>query len=248
MAKKYNKPSLTHFLIFVCIAVFLIEYYYRAVYGEDFLNNIFYEYGFSLQNILSQKVWVFVTSIFIHGGPEHLILNIIALYFFGRVVELELGRKKFLFAFFISAFVGDLLILVSNLIGFSSAIVPTVGASAAIFGLMGVAMLAKPFEFIFYPYLIPVPLILVALLYTLYNIGTFLVVLTGDTTSNISYVSHIGGLITGMLLGFTEEGSGKGFIALLFLLALLLLTPFVMTILGYLEIFNYVNIISRIFK
>jgi membrane associated rhomboid family serine protease len=202
----------------------------------------------SLQNVLSGKIWVFITSTFLHASPEHLILNIIALYFFGKVVEQELGRKKFLMAFFVSGFIADLFVITSSMIGLSSATVTTIGASAAIFGLMGIAMIAKPLELIFYPYLIPIPLALVALIYTLYNIATFLLVLTGQTTSDISYISHIGGLIVGLMLGFREERSKRGFVIILFILALLLLTPFVFIIISFLENFNYINILSGLFK
>jgi len=247
MVKKYQKPKLTYFFILICLIVFVAEIFLKYYYGEEFLDFIFYEHGFSFLNILKGRFWVFLTSVFLHATPEHLVLNLIALYFFGKVIEQELGRKKFLIAFFATAIIADLFVLVSSLIGFSIT-VPTVGASAAIFGLMGIAMVTKPLEFIFYPYLVPIPLVLVAIIYTLYNVASFLMVLTGQVSSEISYVSHIGGLISGLLFGFREEGSKKGFIIILFILFLLLVTPFIFVIIGFLENFNYINIIARLFK
>jgi membrane associated rhomboid family serine protease len=246
--KKYEKPRLTYFFIAFFVMIFLVQLFYSFSYGEDFINDIFYTYGFSLQNILDGRFETLITSIFFHGGVSHLFLNMIALFFFGKVVELELGRKKFLLIFFTSAVVGNLAILTASLFGLYSIVVPTIGASAAIFGLMGAAMLVKPLEFVFYPYLIPVPLIMVALVYTLYNIAAFLLVLTTGASSNVSYISHIGGLSAGMIFGFKQEGSRKGLIILLFLLLLLVLTPFMVMLLDYLEIFNYVNILSGVFK
>jgi len=247
MANKYKRPNLTYFFIIACVIVFALEILLKYFYGDDFLNSLFYNFGFSLQNLLDGRIWVSLTSIFLHAGPEHLILNIIALYFFGKVVEQELGRKKFLISFFASAFIADLFVVASTIIGLSSPTVPTIGASAAIFGLMGIAMITKPLEFIFYPYLIPIPLVMVALIYTLYNVATFLLVLAGQTASDISYVSHIGGLIAGLMLGFKEERSKKGFIIIIFILALLLTTPFIIMIINILENFNYINIISKFF-
>jgi membrane associated rhomboid family serine protease len=247
MTNKYERPNLTYFFIIACIVVFVLEIFLRYFYGDDFLNNLFYSFGFSLQNVLDGRIWVSLTSIFLHASPEHLILNIIALYFFGKVVEQELGRKKFLISFFSSAFIADLFVVASTVLGFSSLTVPTIGASAAIFGLMGIAMITKPLELIFYPYLIPIPLVMVALIYTLYNVATFLLVLAGQTTSDISYISHIGGLIAGLALGFREERSKRGFIIILFILALLLTTPFIIMIINFLENFNYINIISKFF-
>ena len=246
--KKHEKPHLTYFFIAVFVIIFFLQLFYSLWYGEDFVNNIFYNYGFSLQNILDGRFETLITSIFFHGGISHLFLNMIALFFFGRVVEIGLGRKKFLLIFFTSAIVGNMAILTASVFGFYSLVIPTIGASAAIFGLMGAAMLVKPLEFVFYPYLIPVPLIMVALVYTLYNIAAFLLVLTTDASSNVSYISHIGGLAAGMIFGFKEEGSRKGLIILLFLLALLILTPFMFVLFEYLEIFNYVNFLSGIFK
>lgn len=248
MAKYEKRPTLTYTFITICIIVFLLELYYQYFYGQESLNNIFYTYGFSYQGILDKRFEVLITSIFLHGSPDHLILNVIALFFFGKVVELELGKKKFLLIFFLSSIVGDLAVLFLTVIGLMSPLISTIGVSATVFGLMGTAMLIKPFDLIFYPYLIPIPLILVALIYTLYNIAAFLLVLTTTTESNISYISHIGGLICGMLFGFREEGSRKGFIVLLFLLLLLVTTPFLFTIFKFLENFNYINILSNIFK
>ena len=254
MTKLYKKPSLTHFIIVVCILVFVFEIIYGLQHGsfgdENFKNSLadlFNNYGFSFQNLIDKKIWVFITSIFLHADPEHLMLNILALFFFGRVVELELGRKKFMLIFFASAIAGNIAFLIPSFLGISSS-GPVIGASAAIFGLMGTAMLVKPLELVLYPYLIPIPLILVAVLYTLYNIASFLLVSVNLEESNIAYISHIAGLATGMLLGFREEGSKKGFIILLFLLLLLVVTPFIWMIFKYLEIFNYITVLSKFFR
>lgn len=254
MADRYKKPTLTYALIAICTIVFFFEIYYALQYGsigsDNFnsgLSYLFENFGFSFQNLLAQKFWVFITSIFLHADPEHLILNMIALFFFGKVVEMELGRKKFLLVFFLSAIVGNIAFLAFSFVtGSVGAVV--IGASAAIFGLLGIAMLVKPFEFIFYPYLIPVPLILVAMLYILYNLASFFLVAASLEESSIAYIAHIGGLATGMIFGFREEGSKRGFIILILLLVLLMLTPFFITLLNYLEIFNYVNVLSNYFK
>lgn len=254
MTDLYKKPKLTYFLIIACMIVFLFEIFYGLQNGsfgdENFKNaleNLFNDYGFSLQNLLSGRYWTLITSVFLHADPEHLIMNMLALFFFGRAVEMGLGRKKFLLIFITSAIVGNIAFLI-----YSFFIGPlgnsVIGASAAIFGLMGTAMLVKPLEFVFYPYLIPVPLILVAVLYILSNIGSFLLVASSLEESNISYIAHIGGLASGMLFGFREEKSKKGFAILLFLLIILILTPFIWIILNYLEGFNYIAALSKFFR
>lgn len=242
---KNKKPNLTYSIVIICLAIFTAEIFLDFFDG---VSDFFKEYGFSWENLQKGNYWVFVTSLFIHGSTEHLVLNMIALIIFGRIIELELGWKKFLLVFFVSAFVGELGILASSFLGLSSPSIPTIGASAAVFGLMGTAMLIKPFEFIMYPYLIPIPLIIVAVFYTLYNIAALIVVITTDMSSSVSYISHIAGLASGMFFGFREERSKKGLIAILILLALLILVPFLWILFAELESFSYVNIITELFK
>jgi uncharacterized protein len=249
MSELYARPKLTYSVIAICIGVFIFELAYGFA-GEDFsasLSYIFANFGFSLQALLGQKVWTFLTATFLHADFEHLFLNMLALFFFGRVVEMNMGRKKFILIFLSSAAVGDMAYLASSIF-FGTVDVPLIGASAGIFGLMGAAMLVNPLEFVFYPYLIPVPLILVAIMYTFYNIVSFVLVAASLEESNIAYVSHIGGLATGMLFGFREEKSKKGFVILIFLLGLLLLTPFLWTLYAYLENFNYISVFSWLFR
>ncbi len=243
-----GKAKLTYGLIGLCFLVYILEVYVNMSYGTRVLENVLNDLGFSLSNLSQGRVWVFITSIFLHASPEHLILNMIALFFFGKVVEIELGKKKFLMIFFLSSILGDLGITLMTLLGYGSMTVATVGMSGAIFGLLGTAMLVKPFEFVFYPYLIPIPLVLVALIYTVFNVAAFILVLSGGLTSNISYISHIGGLAGGMFFGFKEEGRKKGFMVLLLILLILVAIPLFYFIFEYLEAANYANAILQIFK
>lgn len=239
-------PKLTYLLISTCAGVFVAEILYKLVYGEKLLAAMITPFGFSLANLLSGGWWTFITSIFFHAGAEHLIFNMIALFFFGKVVEEHLGWKKMLLIFFVAAIVGNIAILFGTVMGWTSPIIPTIGASAAIFGLMGVAMLVKPLEFIFYPYLIPIPLIFVAILYTLYNIVAFVTLLITGAESHISYISHIGGLAVGMFFGFKEESRKKGLLVLVLIIAILIAIPFLWFLLSYLELANYITFISQI--
>ena len=243
-----KKAKLTYILIFLCIAVFIGELLYGQIYGPDQLNLFLDEYGFSLSNLLEGNFYGFISSMFLHAGADHLILNMLALFFFGRVVENELGWKKFLLIFIASGIVGSIAIVLASVLGIMSASVPVIGASAAIFGIMGTAMLVKPFSFVFYPYLIPVPLVVVAVLYVIYNIADFVLVLTLAKESNISYVSHLGGLLAGIVFGFKQEGRKKGFLVLLLIIALMIIIPMFWYIFSYLELTNYLNVMTQFFS
>jgi membrane associated rhomboid family serine protease len=81
--------------------------------------------------------WRLITAAFLHYGPIHLGLNMLALWWFGEVVERSLGRGRFL-----------LLYLVSGLSGSAGALLAdptavTVGASGAVFGMLGALLILE---------------------------------------------------------------------------------------------------------
>ncbi len=231
----------TNLLISVCVAVFLVEILTQYFYGFSFID----DFGFSLKNLMDMKLWTFFTSIFIHAGPEHLLFNMIALYFFGRVVEEQLGWRKYIAIFFGTAFAGELVILLLSFLGMYSPVVPTVGASAGIFGLLAVSMFLRPLEFVIYPYIVPVPIILIAIIYILYNIVGFLAVAVTGEPSEISYAAHIGGLTAGLLIGLKIEGKRRGILLMLAFIFVLMAILIFWKYISILEATNYVSIFSR---
>jgi len=204
----------TLLLIILCILTFI---YTMLVGGERFIET----YGFSGPNLISRP-WTLITSIFIHGNFEHLLSNILILFFFGIAVENELGAKKMLLIFLGGAIAGAFVSLFFYPWGTVS-----VGASAGIFALIGVGMLVKPLDLSFYPLLIPIPLALLGMLYTVYNAYYFFIA----PQSNVSYIAHFGGLFIGLAFGFRKVGIKKGLlimsVALIVLLALPIIWSFI---------------------
>ncbi|MEM5804434.1 MAG: rhomboid family intramembrane serine protease [Candidatus Aenigmatarchaeota archaeon] len=248
--RRERKPGgrkLTYSLMLLCLAAYVFELLYSMTYGSAAMSQLFHDYGFSLSSFLDGKFWTPVTSIFLHASPDHLVLNLIALFFFGSVIEENMGKAKFLLIFFTSAFVGTAAVAACTLLGIMPAGVPTIGASAAIFGLMGTAMLVKPFEMVFYPYIIPVPLIMVALIYTLYNVGAFIAMVATGVETEVAYAAHIGGLLSGAFFGFREEGAKRSVMVLLLILIMLLLIPLFYSFLDYLRIFDYMDALAQVF-
>jgi rhomboid protease GluP len=78
------------------------------------------------------EFWRLITAAFFHLDIIHLGCNMYALYVLGEQIETILGKKKFIFVYFISAIIGNLLSGAINGQQISS-----IGASGAIFGLMG---------------------------------------------------------------------------------------------------------------
>ncbi len=172
----------TYLLIFVCILVSLFCQAYPAFAS----NYLVYSGTFFLQG----RLWIPITSLFIHSGLAHLIGNMIFLYVFGRVVEEETSGKMIVAAFFAGG-IGSLLVS-SFYYGFD---VSMVGASGAIFTLAATVMFIKPLKssilFLF------MPLGLVAVLYFIFNVLAVAYAFAG----NVGYVAHVAGFLIGIPFG-----------------------------------------------
>lgn len=84
--------------------------------------------------LVSKKLmlWQLFTYMFLHGGPYHLLFNMLALWMFGGDVEREWGSKRFLFYYFYTGMGAALMTLMVS----PSSYVPTIGSSGAIYGLL----------------------------------------------------------------------------------------------------------------
>ncbi|RDI75086.1 putative membrane protein rhomboid-like [Gaiella occulta] len=132
--------------------------------------------------------WRLVTAMFLHAGILHLAFNMLALYWLGSIVERALGTPRYLLLYFVSGIAGSAGALV-----FSSPLALTVGASGAIFGVMGALLILE--------YRATGSLAGQAMMLIVLNLAiTFAV-------PGISKGGHLGGLLGGILatLAF-EEG------------------------------------------
>jgi len=126
----------TQVLIALNVGVYLIQLGMGAGVNAD--TGWIFEKGVLWLPFLQQgDWWRLITAAFLHHGPLHLGLNMLALYWFGAPVEMFLGRARFL-----------LLYLVGGLAGSAGALIatphsPTVGASGAIFGILGAALVLE---------------------------------------------------------------------------------------------------------
>ena len=134
------------------------------------------------------EAWRLITSVFLHSGFVHLALNMLSLYFLGSFAEVTFGRSRFLTLYLISGIAGGLAYLY-----FGSFNAPAVGASGAIFGLLGgvfgYAIRRGTFS-------TRNPIISQLLLLT--GLNLFL----GFTIPGVSNTAHIGGLLGGLVFGY----------------------------------------------
>jgi membrane associated rhomboid family serine protease len=82
--------------------------------------------------------WRLVTAMFLHAGVTHLAFNMFALYWLGSVVEQAIGTGQYILLYFVSGLAGSAGALV-----FSNPLATTVGASGAIFGVLGALLILE---------------------------------------------------------------------------------------------------------
>lgn len=136
-----------------------------------------------------QPVTMFVTYAFLHGGIGHLALNMLALYLFGNAIIRRVGTARFLIAYALSAFGGAV-----GFVLLGDGVTPMVGASGALFGLLGVWSCWDFLDKRFYRARLweTVSPLFYLLLYNL----AFMVLLSGQ----LAWEAHLGGFVTGWVI------------------------------------------------
>ncbi|MFQ5531048.1 MAG: rhomboid family intramembrane serine protease [Candidatus Nanoarchaeia archaeon] len=146
--------SLTNQLIILNVFFFIVGIFLLNSFGSDFLNNIAITPTFILSG---KNLWTFITSMFMHGSFFHIFANMFSLFFIGNFLEKIIGKKRFFWVYIIAGIIGGLFFVISGIL-FKNLDISAVGASGAIFGLLGVLAVLVPYSKI---YLIAGPLILI---------------------------------------------------------------------------------------
>ena len=192
--KRFFNFNITFLLLIInviCFIVFTILIY---------LNPAFIDYiALKPSNIIQGKyLWTFLTSIFMHSGFLHIFANMVSLIFIGNLAERILGKKRFLFFYLLAGLFAGLSFVLFSFILPSDFNTYAVGASGALFGLIGMLMIVTPnlpVSILFIPipikmkFAAPIMLVLLWLISILGNVPV------GNT-------AHIGGFLVGIFYGF----------------------------------------------
>lgn len=150
----FGNLSVTNQLIIIITFFYFASYFVVGIYGKEFFMNNF---ALTPALILSgEKLWTLLTSMFLHAGFFHLFANMFSLFFIGNFLEKIIGKKRFISIYLISGLIGGISFVLSGTIFNSN--IPGIGASGAIFGILGVLAVLVPYSKI---YLIVGPLILI---------------------------------------------------------------------------------------
>jgi len=154
-------------------------------------------------NVTPASPWLTMfTSMFLHGGFAHIIGNMWFLWIFGDNVESAFGHKRFAIFYLLSGLGAAFAQVFINV----SSIIPMIGASGAIAGVLGAYMLRFPrarvhvFIFLFIIITtIQTPAFVVIGIWFLIQLTSGIGSLGPDTTGGVAWFAHIGGFITGII-------------------------------------------------
>ncbi len=199
---KFEEHPLTWSLMIINIVIFIVIFSLPNI--EAAFNLLSFSWATKFE------VWRWFTSLFMHASASHLFFNMLGLFFFGKVLEKEVSRQWFLAVYFISGLIGNFVYMFTD-------ILPVVGASGCVFGVMGAAMLLNPIKRI-HLYLFPLPLGVVAIAFVIFE--TLAVYYKPEAlqevTSNVANVAHLGGVMTGGMFAMfnNPKRSAKGVLVL----------------------------------
>ena len=171
----------TPYITYILIILNVLFYVYMVVFNKyDYYTNLFCNYGPYIRN---GEYYRLITSMFVHGDIFHLGFNMYALYVIGKQVESYFGKFKYLIIYLFSGIMGNLVSMICN----PNA---SIGASGAIFGLMGTLL------FFGYHYRVYLGNVLLNQIVPLivYNL------VLGFMVPSIDNFAHIGGLASGYLI------------------------------------------------
>lgn len=147
--------------------------------------------GAEIQMDPSQS-WRLLAAMFVHVGLQHFVLNMVTLYFIGRIAEELFGSKAFLALYLLSGLMGNLFVLVFSPLAVAA------GASTALFGIFGaiasLRFIARS-PYIHYLSQRYTSLILINILFSF--------------MPGISLAGHLGGLVGGGILAFVFPVYGE---------------------------------------
>ena len=170
-----------------------------------------YTEGTDLPPLIDLPVWsTLFTSMFLHGGWGHLLGNMLFLWVFGDNVEHRIGHGRF-FVFYLATGVAAAL---AHILFNQNSMIPTVGASGAISGVLGGYLLMFPRNRVYvltWGGVAAVPAMFMLGLWILMQFvnGFGSVATTSEETGGVAYLAHIGGFIAGMILA-PLLGLGRG--------------------------------------
>lgn len=216
------RPAIVYLLVGINIIVFVYEMYagttfitgYAAVpfeitTGVDIMRPIYLPGGELMPHAPGPKpiYLTLLTSMFMHGGLLHIVSNMLFLWVFGDKIEENFGHWRFIAFYLLCGLIASL----AHILFEPQALIPSLGASGAIAGVLGAYIMLYPHEEIrvllplgFFFTIIRLPAFLVIgswIILQFFNQFAAIIETTAQTRGdNVAYMAHIGGFLAGLLL------------------------------------------------
>ncbi len=181
--------SYTGLILLICVVVFFLSLIARG---------FVYDYLALNPDELMQRPWTLITHMFVHANFDHLFWNMLFLFFFGTELERRVGDAKFLQIYLLSGIVAAL----AQLLIFPGLLV---GASGALYGVMGCLAIIAPEIRVLVFFVIPLSIRAAVVLFALVDF------LTLGAADNIAHMAHIAGLLVGLAFGYAMKRQPKYF-------------------------------------
>jgi membrane associated rhomboid family serine protease len=181
------EPIATYILIAINVAVFFGVQSSATTYHDlTLFSSAVYDNSGTVHGVAEGEWWRLVTSGFVHTETLHIFLNMLSLFWLGRMIEPALGHARYVAIYLVSLLAGSLgvMILDPN--------AETLGASGAIFGLLGAAIVMARNRNISLVQSGLLPILAINFIFTL-------------SVPGISLGAHLGGLIGGLVSTFVVE-------------------------------------------
>jgi membrane associated rhomboid family serine protease len=182
-----SQPIATIVLIAINVVVFLLER------GGEQSTYVFQKGALTGIGVANGEWWRVGTAAFLHANALHILFNMYALWLLGRALERYIGTARFLAIYTVAGISGS-----AGALLMTNAFTPTVGASGAIFGLMGALLVLERRGVPLVGPILPVLAI------------NFIITLA---VPGISIGGHAGGVVGGVLAALALERFGRGHLA-----------------------------------
>jgi membrane associated rhomboid family serine protease len=203
-------PVVTWLLIATNCLVFLLQNSLSPAELEQFLRDFalipaHYTLALAYGDLSAADLFPFFSMMFLHGGWLHLIFNMWTLWLFGPTVEDRLGHGRYL-AFYLAC---GLAASIAHVFFNPTSIVPALGASGAIAGVLGCYMRLFPLARV----VVVVPIIFIPLFFEVYAfvfVGLWFLIqifegtlelLVTSSGEGVAWWAHVGGFVAGLTLG-----------------------------------------------
>ena len=207
--KDDNPTSITPYLTVALIVINVIIYLMQISSSMD-PRRMVYTYGAIPHFILTfntvqplHPVTTIFTSMFMHGSLLHLGTNMLFLWIFGNNIEDVLGRIRFIIFYLLCGIAAAYMHALAN----PSSMVPMIGASGAVSGILGAYILLFPraqvhtlIFFFFFIQVVRLPAMFVIGFWIVIQFINGMISTGGAGHGGVAWFAHIGGFITGLLL------------------------------------------------